>query len=350
MLWLMSVALFSLQPLAVMPDPSVSPTCTAGILAIKGGACCPKACLRCGGPGCDQKPGGGSQCCGGAIRKPCKTRHGPPPCVYPRDWVELPPSGELIQSRMDTHLRDGVAATSVARFVDKVEFKNYCHLFGVSSFMTFQVLWQPEFPIDMLPASGSAVLKFNKYNLRNIFIKEYVVKFGSDLIRNKDVRDESTLADLNLILREWFELSHQPPYWAEPQWKLYSPAVIMEELVEPIPWDWKFWVFGGVIECVQLHMDRMGNQCQDFYTPDFRIMNARWGSEPACRKNLTRPKKWDLMLAVATKLAGHMDFVRVDLYLVHNRIFAGELEVSFSPGQAIKVYRPRENNTEEKFP
>ena len=48
------------------PSPPAS-YCMDGILNSNGSACCAASCGRCGGSGCGQLPGGGSQCCSSAI-------------------------------------------------------------------------------------------------------------------------------------------------------------------------------------------------------------------------------------------------------------------------------------------
>merc|ERR1711879_266058 len=53
------------------PAPTEAPTltalCASGIIA--GNVCCASQCGSCGGSGCAQRPGGGTACCQGSIRK-----------------------------------------------------------------------------------------------------------------------------------------------------------------------------------------------------------------------------------------------------------------------------------------
>jgi hypothetical protein len=49
----------------------------------RGVVCCPRACGRCGGDGCQRAPGGARQCCAGAVAAsspPCTARS-QSPCV-----------------------------------------------------------------------------------------------------------------------------------------------------------------------------------------------------------------------------------------------------------------------------
>merc|ERR1712137_1202149 len=40
------------------------------------------SCGACGGAGCDQRPGGAAECCGGSIKAACTSSVGPPPCKW----------------------------------------------------------------------------------------------------------------------------------------------------------------------------------------------------------------------------------------------------------------------------
>jgi hypothetical protein len=65
-------------PCVIKPDPE----CRTGIKDADGHVCCPTFCGTCGGTGCSQRTGSGSNCCGGAITAaniPCSG--GAPPCV-----------------------------------------------------------------------------------------------------------------------------------------------------------------------------------------------------------------------------------------------------------------------------
>jgi len=81
--------------------------CSAGIVDVSGRFCCPKACGQCGGLGCDMRPGGGSQCCGGSINAACHTSAGPPPCAYSHE-VASPPQAFLSDTPSLDRCHDGI--------------------------------------------------------------------------------------------------------------------------------------------------------------------------------------------------------------------------------------------------
>lgn len=74
--------------------------CIDGILDSKGEKCCSRKCGACGGTGCDERPGGGSHCCGFSILAACSSLEGPPPCFYPTNWS--PPSARCTAGVADS--------------------------------------------------------------------------------------------------------------------------------------------------------------------------------------------------------------------------------------------------------
>lgn len=56
------------------------PTCAYGVIG--GNVCCLARCGTCGGSGCSRRPGGASNCCGGAVLKSGRScNEYPAPCI-----------------------------------------------------------------------------------------------------------------------------------------------------------------------------------------------------------------------------------------------------------------------------
>ncbi|TFV99811.1 ATP-grasp fold amidoligase family protein [Leifsonia flava] len=106
------------------------------------------------------------------------------------------------------------------------------------------------------------------------------------------------------------------------------PRIIVEEfLTTPtggIPDDYKFFVFHGRCEYVQVDAGRFGHRTQDFHDRSWRHLpmsgGPAWAVPPP-----PRPAKLDEMIALAERLGAGTDFVRVDLYDLGDRIVFGEL-------------------------
>ena len=106
-----------------------------------------------------------------------------------------------------------------------------------------------------------------------------------------------------------------------------APAVIVEEmLVAPggIPDDYKFFVFHGRCQYIQVDAGRFDERTQDFYDADWRHLpmsgGPAWATPPR-----QRPDRLDEMISIAERLGAETDFVRVDLYALPDRIVFGEL-------------------------
>ena len=112
----------------------------------------------------------------------------------------------------------------------------------------------------------------------------------------------------------------------ETWYEAIPPRVIVEELLEDrtygTPLDFKYWVFHGRVEYIQIDADRFTAHTRAFYDREWRLQ----------------------VIAIAERLAQLVDdFVRVDLYCVNDRtVYFGEYTLSpeagwgrFWPSKAI---------------
>ena len=110
--------------------------------------------------------------------------------------------------------------------------------------------------------------------------------------------------------------------------------IIVEEMLATsdgsIPDDYKFFVFHGKCEFVQVDSGRFGRRTQDFFLPDWEHLPLSAGP-PWANPAPAQPVCLAEMIALAERLGAGTDFVRVDLYDVDGRIVFGEL-TSFPAG------------------
>ncbi|PWD51639.1 hypothetical protein C8046_14290 [Serinibacter arcticus] len=106
------------------------------------------------------------------------------------------------------------------------------------------------------------------------------------------------------------------------------PRIIVEEVLVGadggIPDDYKFFVFHGVCHYVQVDAARFEGRTQDFYDRDFTHLPLS-GGPPWADPPRRTPARLGEMVTIAERLAVGTDFVRVDLYLLPDRIVFGEL-------------------------
>ena len=132
-------------------------------------------------------------------------------------------------------------------------------------------------------------------------------------------------------------------------YKDIKPRIIAEKFMAPekspapkdLP-DYKFFCFNGEPHYCQVIRDRHTKETIDFYDMDWNHMpfvglnpDARNGLTPvACPNNLGEMKD------ICKKLAKNIPFVRVDLYVIDDKKFFGEL--TFYPASGIGVFTPDE--------
>jgi hypothetical protein len=104
--------------------------------------------------------------------------------------------------------------------------------------------------------------------------------------------------------------------------------ILVEELLlgpaGQVPDDYKCFVFHGVCRYIQVDQGRFANRTQDFFTPDWAHLSLS-GGHPWSAPAPAPPHRLSEMLEVAEQLGVDTDFVRVDLYLLRDRIVVGEL-------------------------
>lgn len=115
-------------------------------------------------------------------------------------------------------------------------------------------------------------------------------------------------------------------------------------LVEPFigrsgsaPVDYKFFVFGGRAEFIQVDTDRE-------HAHKRTIMDHNWQPLPVelqfprDRRHIPRPASLEHMTQAAEALSRGFDFVRVDMYEVEGRPLFGEM--TFYPGSGLDRFQP----------
>ena len=94
--------------------------------------------------------------------------------------------------------------------------------------------------------------------------------------------------------------------------------------------DYRFWTFNGKVQFVAVN-DGRGWGAQVFYDTSFNKMDLFNKTHLAHGdEQFEKPLNFDLMVALAEKLAKPFKFVRVDLYNLNGEIYLGEF--TFSPG------------------
>jgi hypothetical protein len=106
-----------------------------------------------------------------------------------------------------------------------------------------------------------------------------------------------------------------------------QPRLIVEEFLDDgggrVPPDWKWLCFGGRTALVQVDFDRFTGHTRNFYDPDGWPVRLQMYYPQG--PDIPLPTVFPRMRRIAERLADGFDFVRVDLYVLGERIVVGEL-------------------------
>lgn len=150
--------------------------------------------------------------------------------------------------------------------------------------------------------------------------------------------------------RTWGEARDQAQLWLSRSWEVHlqerhyneiEPQILVEPRIgdgADLP-DYKFMVFHGRVEMVQVDTDRFTDHRRAFYDRQWRLQP--FGLKyPRVANPLPRPRHLDQMVAAAETLGQPFDFVRVDFYDLPDHPKFGEM--TFTPGSGYERFNPPE--------
>jgi hypothetical protein len=157
----------------------------------------------------------------------------------------------------------------------------------------------------------------------------------------------------NIFVREdnvdWGEVRTQANAWVHKPWQPHIREgwynqMKRQILVEPLIGnpneslnDYKFFVFGGRTEYIQVDTDRFSAHQRAFYDRNW-IRQPFGFLYPVEDKDVPKPMHFDRMLEIAEKLGADFDFVRVDLYDLPEGPKFGEM--TFAPESGYGRFTP----------
>jgi len=179
---------------------------------------------------------------------------------------------------------------------------------------------------------------------------KFIIKINHGSGQNIIVKDKSKI-DISKIkcqLNYWMGKNH---YYNSREWqyKNIKPKILIEELLldkdDKVPYDYKFHCINGKVEFIQIDVDRFDGHKRIFYSKEWKEMPFLWspvlkdGSEKYKKANSqAKPIVLNEMIEVVEKIAKYFYYIRVDLYVLDNKIYFGEL--TFSHGGGIEKFFP----------
>lgn len=162
--------------------------------------------------------------------------------------------------------------------------------------------------------------------------------------RNKAILTlrDSMNGDIYRSLREWPYKDVKKRVLAE---KYMAPKDMVNNPIYDLS-DYKFFCFNGEPKYCQVIRDRHSKESIDFYDMNWRHQEFV-GLNPIVSNGINpvpRPLLLDDMICICHKLSENMKFVRIDMYVIDNRIYFGE--ITFYPASGMGLFNPDKWNEE----
>lgn len=135
-------------------------------------------------------------------------------------------------------------------------------------------------------------------------------------------------------------------YYAFREWpyKNVKPRIIIEKYMEDTKdkelRDYKFYCFNGYVHCLLLATNRQNSNAElnfDYFDNKFNHLNMTNHWHPNNPITPHKPKNFDKMIELASKLSKGIPHVRVDFYEVNGQIYFGELTL-FDQGGFLRIH------------
>lgn len=177
--------------------------------------------------------------------------------------------------------------------------------------------------------------------------KEYVLKCthdsGTAIIKNELC--QLTVEDIKQLLKKGLKRKY---YYEHREWpyKFIKPRIICEKyLVDESGYelkDYKIHCFNGEPKLIQVDFGRFSIHRRNLYDMQWNFIDASimYPNDPSTE--IKRPHKLQEMLEIASVLSYSFPYVRVDLYVVNDRIYFGEL--TFHHGAGYEKITPESYN------
>ena len=211
------------------------------------------------------------------------------------------------------------------KYVDKYEVRSHIeNVIGKEYVVPLLGVWQSFDEIDFDSLPNQFVLKCT-HDSGSYCICKNKKDFDVNLARKRI--NKGLKRNYFLTCREW-------PY------KYCKPMIIAEKFLSPSHGeelkDYKFFCFNGKPKIMYVSNDIARNAKTDFFDMDYKHLDMRM-KDPNSESIPPKPEQFELMKSLATKLCQRFPHVRVDFYIVDNKVYFGELTF-FHNGGFQKIY------------
>lgn len=169
----------------------------------------------------------------------------------------------------------------------------------------------------------------------------FVIKCNHDSGSVTICKDKSKL-DLKRLAERYTKLLNKDYSFQgfEMHYRGIQPRIVIEQYMGMLR-DYKFMCFHGKVEFFWVDFDRFGNHTRLTYDRNGNRLPFTM-SYPENENQLPPPDKYQQMIQIAEVLSRNFEHVRVDLYLIQDRIFFSEM--TFTTGNGFEPFNPPDWN------
>ena len=215
--------------------------------------------------------------------------------------------------------------------VDKIKAKEYVgSIIGQEHIIPLLGEWDDADDIDFDALPEQFVLKCNHNSGAGLCICKN--KANLDFAAVRKTLNAGLHGDYYLEKREW-------PY-KHVKKKIFAEQLMVDESGTELK-DYKLYCFGGEPKLIQIDYKRFTPEHRrNYYSPDWEFIDITYDCANDPNANIPKPKQLDELLSVARTLSKDLPFIRVDLYLIYDQIYFGEL--TFFPTAGFAFFDPIE--------
>ena len=174
-------------------------------------------------------------------------------------------------------------------------------------------------------------------NLPNQFVMKCTHASGFNyLVKNKDELD---IKKLRKMFNKFLKTDYGKKT-VEPHYSKIKPRIIIEKAItdlSSLPDEYKIHVFNGKAKYLYLVTGRGKDIKYNNYYIDWTPFNeAQFNGWDTSEEQLKKPDQFEKMVKFAEKIASPFPFVRVDLYLINNKIYFSEM--TFTPAKGTLIF------------
>ncbi|MBO3335130.1 ATP-grasp fold amidoligase family protein [Clostridium perfringens] len=213
--------------------------------------------------------------------------------------------------------------------VDKYEVRKYISMnIGKEYLIPLIGVWDNVEEIDFAKLPNKFVLKCT-HDSGSVFICTDKSKLDIEKLKIKIKK---------ALKRNYYYIGREWPY------KNVKPRIVCEEFISDknsTPDDYKVLCFNGKAKLIGVHIDRFGNHCLDNYDRDWNKTEVAKDG-PMSEFVYEKPKEFEKMIELSEKIALNMSHVRVDWFIVNEKLYFGE--ITFYEAAGFDHFDNKEDN------